>query len=321
MRGRPFVVLTAILWCFSIASAADYPARPIVFIVPFAAGGPTDALGRMLAERMGGILGQPIIIENVAGAAGSVGVGRVVRAAPDGYTMSVGNWNTHVLNGAIYSLGYDLVGDMEPVALLPFGPQLIVARKDVPANNLADLVAWLKGRDATVGTSGVGSAAHVSALLFEKETGAKFTFVHYRGAAPAMNDLVGGHIDLMFDQAANSLSHVNAGAIKSYAVTSATRLKSAIDIPTVDEAGLPGFYVSVWFGLWAPRGTPEGIVAKLSAAVRETLADPAIQEKLAKGGQSVPPLDQMSPGALKAMQAAEIAKWWPILRSANVKAE
>jgi tripartite-type tricarboxylate transporter receptor subunit TctC len=320
MGKRFLVTAIAAFWCLS-ALAADYPTHPITFIVPFAAGGPTDTLGRMLAERMSGILGQIIVIENTAGAGGSVGVGRAVHAAPDGYTISVGNWSTHVLNGAIYPLGYDLIADLEPVALLPSGLQLIVARKNLPAGNLGELISWLKRNQATVGTAGVGSAGHVSALFFQKETGSQLTFVHYRGAGPAMIDLVGGHIDVMFDQSANSLPHVRDGAIKSYAVTNRERLVSAPDIPTVDEAGLPNFHIAVWHGLWAPRGTPESVIAKLNSAARAALQDPALRERLSALGWAFPLPDQTSPAALGAVQKADIAKWWPILKSANVKAE
>jgi len=321
MRKRLLIAGIAAFWCFSSALAADYPTRPITFIVPFATGGPLDSLGRMLAERMGAILGQRIVVENVAAAGGSVGVGRVVHAAPDGYTISVGNWSTHVLNGAIYSLGYDLVNDLEPIVLLPSAPQLIVARKNLPASNLGELISWLKSNQANVGTAGIGSAGHVSALLFQRETGAQFAFVHYRGAGPAMVDLIGGHIDVMFDQSSNSLPHIRDGTIKSYAVTSRARLAPAPDVPTVDEAGLPNFYIAVWNGLWAPRGTPESVIAKLNSAAQEALRDPSLRERLAALGQDVPRPDQASPAALGILQQAEIAKWWPILKSANVKAE
>ena len=321
MRKLLLVATVTTFWCFSSVLAADYPVRPVTFIVPFAAGGPTDTLTRMLAERMGGILGQRILIENVAGAGGSVGVGRAVNAAPDGYTISVGNWSTHVLNGAIYSLRYDLINDLEPIALLPSGLQLIVARKSMPANNLGELISWLKSHQAVVGTAGVGSAGHVSALLFQNETGAKITFAHYRGAGPAMLDLVGAHIDVMFDQSANSLPHVRDGTIKPYAVTSHARLVSAPDVPTVDEAGLPKFYIAVWHGLWAPRGTPESVVAKLSSAAQEALRDPSLADRLAAVGGVFPRPDQASPAALKTLQKTEIAKWWPLIKSANVKAE
>ena len=321
MRKQLLVVAITIFSFFSAALAADYPGRPITLIVPFAAGGPTDTLARIFAERMSKSLGQPILIENVVGAGGSLGVGRVVHAAPDGYTISVGNWSTHVLNGAMYSLGYDLINDLEPVAPLPGGPQIVVTRKGVPASNLGELIAWLKGRQTTVGAAGVGSASHVSALLFERQTGVNFTYVHYRGAGPALADLAGGHIDLMFDQSVTSLPQVRGGAIKSYAVTSPMRLASAPDIPTVDEAGLPKFYVAVWHGLWAPKGTPANIIARLNAAVCDALADSTVQQILAMAGQNVPETDQRSPAALGSLQKAEIAKWWPILKAASIKVE
>jgi tripartite-type tricarboxylate transporter receptor subunit TctC len=301
--------------------AADYPTSSITLVVPFAAGGPTDTLGRMLARRMNAVLGQSVIVQNVTGAGGSLGVGRVVHAEPDGYTVSLGNWSTHVINGAIYPLDYDLISDLKPVALLPSAPQLIVARNDVPATNLKDLVAWLKGRNVNVGTAGVGSAGHVSSLLFERQTGAKFVFVHYRGAGPAMVDMVRGTLDVMFDQASNSLPHVRAGEIKAFAVTSEARLSVAPDIPTVDEAGLPNFHVSVWSGLWVPKATPNSDVARLNAAVRAALADTALQEKLIALGLDLPKPDAMSPEALARLQRAEIDKWWPIVKAARMKSE
>ncbi|HEY1543165.1 MAG TPA: tripartite tricarboxylate transporter substrate-binding protein [Xanthobacteraceae bacterium] len=301
--------------------AADYPTSSITLVVPFAAGGPTDTLGRMLARRMNAVLGQSVIVQNVTGAGGSLGVGRVVHAEPDGYTVSLGNWSTHVINGAIYPLDYDLISDLKPVALLPSAPQLIVARNDVPATNLKDLVAWLKGRNVNVGTAGVGSAGHVSSLLFERQTGAKFVFVHYRGAGPAMVDMVRGTLDVMFDQASNSLPHVRAGEIKAFAVTSEARLSVAPDIPTVDEAGLPNFHVSVWSGLWVPKATPNSVVARLNAAVRAALADTALQEKLIALGLDLPKPDAMSPEALARLQRAEIDKWWPIVKAARMKSE
>lgn len=321
MRKWLLVAAAALLLHAPSGRAADYPTSPITLVVPFAAGGPTDTLGRMLAERMSATLGQSVIVQNIAGAGGSVGVGRVVHAAPDGYTVSLGNWSTHVLNGAIYSLDYDLIKDLKPVALLPSAPQLIVTRKDIPATNLKDLIAWLKGREVTVGTAGVGSAGHVSSLLFERQTGAKFVYVHYRGAGPAMIDMVGGHVALMFDQASNSLPHVRAGEIKVFAVTSRARLASAPDIPTVDEAGFPNFHVSVWSGLWVPKATPDSIVAKLNAAVRTALSDRVLREKLAALGLDMPTGDDVSPMALASLQHAEIGKWWPIVKAANMKGD
>jgi tripartite-type tricarboxylate transporter receptor subunit TctC len=306
--------------CTAPVMAQTFPAKPVTLVVPFAAGGPTDTLARTLAGPMGVALGQPIVVENVTGAGGSIGVGHVIHAAPDGYTVSIGNWSTNVLNGEIYDLPYDLIKDLEPVALLPSAPQLIVAKKSMPPKNLGELIRWLKERQAAVGTAGVGSAGHVSGLLFQKITGASFSFVHYRGAGPAMLDLLGERLDVMFDQASNSLPNVKAGTIKAYAVTRKTRLASAPDIPTVDEAGLPGFYISVWSGLWVPKGTPAGVVAKLNAAAVKALADPQLQKTFAALGQDLPRPDQHTPAALAKLQKAEIDKWWPLLKAANVKA-
>jgi len=321
MRKHLFAFLIAAFSCVGSAGAEDYPAKPVTFVVPFAAGGPTDTLARTLAEPLSAALGQSIVIENVAGAGGSIGVGRAVRAAPDGYTISVGNWSTHVVNGAIYALGYDLINDLEPIAVLPSSPQLIVTKKGVPADNLGELISWLKRNQAAVGTAGIGSASHVSALFFQGKTGAQFALVHYRGAGPAMNDLVGGHIDLMFDQSANSLPHVRSGRIKAYAVTNKMRLASAPEIPTVDEAGLPNFYIAVWHGLWAPKGTPPDVITKLNTAAMKALAQPSLQKRFADLGQDLPEPDQRIPAALAALQKAEIDKWWPILRAAKIKGE
>lgn len=320
--AKQFLVLVfALLSALPFAHAQDYPSHSITFVVPFASGGPTDALGRTIAERMSRILGQSIVIENVAGAGGSIGVRRVVHAPPDGYTISLGNWSTHVLNGGIYSLDYDLIGDLEPVALLPSAPQLIVARNDIKASNLADLIAWIKENRVTLGTAGVGSAGHISAVQFEKLTGTKLTLVHYRGGGPAMIDLIGGHIDMMIDQSNTSLPQVRDGKIRPFAVTSQTRLASAPTIPTADEAGLPNFHVAVWHGLWAPKGTPTDVISRLSAATREALSDPIIRQRLESLGQYIPAPDQISPAGLKDLQKAEIKKWWPILKTAGIKVE
>ncbi len=301
--------------------AADYPSHQITFIVPFAVGGPLDSIARTFAPRMSSLLGVPIVVENIAGAGGSLGVGRVVQASPDGYTVGVGNWSTHVLNGEIYKLNYNLISDLAPIVRLPGSPQVLVSRKDHPARNLAELTGWLKQNRATMGTAGVGSAGHVSALFFEKRTGVQLTLAHYRGAGPAMADLIGSHIDLLFEQSATALPQVRSGTIKPFAVTRATRLPSAPDIPTADEAGLKDFQVSVWNGLWAPKGTPDAVIAKLNSAAGQVLADPALRDQWTNIGMDIPSTEDTGPAALAALQEAEIAKWWPVLTAAKIKAE
>jgi len=305
------------------ATAQDYPSRPITMIVPFAAGGPTDVVARILAEGMRASLGQPVVVENVTGAAGSIAVGRVARSAPDGYTLSIGHWSTHVVNGAIYKLPYDLLTDLAPVSLLVSNPQLIVANPNVPATDLKSLVEWIKSNPDKVsaGTAGAGSASHIGGIYFQNFSHTSFQFVPYRGTGPAMQDLISGHIQIMIDQSSNSLPQVRNKLIKAFAVTSKTRLAVAPDIPTVDEAGMPGFYISVWHGLWVPKDTPKPIIAKLAAAVRAAFADAATRKRYLDLGQEIPSLEQQTPEALGAFQKAEIEKWWPLIKAANIKVE
>jgi tripartite-type tricarboxylate transporter receptor subunit TctC len=307
----------------SPARADDYPSHPITVIVPFAAGGPSDAMMRILGERMKTSLGEAILIENVTGAGGSIGVGRAVRSPPDGYTISFGHLGTHVANGAIYKLGYDLVADLEPVVLLPSNPMVVVSKNAVPAKSLGELLAWLKARSApaAAGTAGAGSGSHIAGLYFENVTGIKLQYVPYRGTGPAMNDLVAGQIDLIVDQTSNSINQIRAGTIRAYAVTDDKRVEQAADIPTTDEAGLPGFHMTLWSGLWVPKRTPKEIVAKLNAAAVEALNDPQVRKQLENLGLQMPPPDKLTPEALGDWQKAEIAKWWPMIKAANVKVD
>ena len=324
VRKLCFGSAIAALAFIGAAAAQPYPSHPVTLIVPFGAGGPVDTLARALSEAMRLSLGQPVIIENVTGASGTIGVGRAVRAAPDGYTVSIGNWPSHVVNGAIYALQYDVLKDFEPVARLPSNPYVIVARKDLPASNLQELVAWLKANPdkATQGTAGPGSGQHVSGVYFQNVTGTRFQFVPYRaGSSEIMRDLVAGHIDLTFDQAITALPHVRSGRVKAYAVTSNNRLAAAPDIPTVDEAGAPGVYISTWYGMWVPKSTPQEAIRKLTAAAMDALADPTVRERLAGLGQEIPPREQQSAEALAAHHKAEIEKWWPLIKAANIKAE
>jgi tripartite-type tricarboxylate transporter receptor subunit TctC len=322
-RRTVLAAFAAVLISGGNALADKFPSRPITIVVPFAAGGPSDAMARILAERMKVTLGETILVENVTGAGGSIGVGRAVRSPPDGYTISFGHLGTHVANGAIYKLGYDLVTDLEPVALLPSNPMIVVSKNAVPAKSLSELLAWLKTRPtpATAGTAGAGSGSHIAGLYFENVTGIKLQYVPYRGTAPAMNDLVAGQIDLIVDQTSNSIGQVRAGNIRAYAITDSKRVESAPDIPTTDEAGLSGFHMTLWSGLWVPKDTPKEIVTKLNAAAVDALNDPAARKQLENLGLQMPLKDQLSPEALGTWQKAEIAKWWPMIKAANVKVD
>ena len=305
-----------------VARAQGYPSRPITLVVPFAPGGLADLTGRIVAEGMRPSLGQTIIVENVGGAAGNIGTGRVARAAPDGYTLVLGIWNTHVANGAIYSLQYDIVRDFEPVALLADAPMLLVASKTVPANDLSEFIGWLKANPdkASMGTVGAGSPPHLLGVWLQKQTGTRFALVAYRGAGPVIQDIVAGQIETTFVNLASSLPHVHAGSMKAFAITAKNRSAAVPDIPSVDEIGLPGLYFSLWAGLFVPKGTPKNIISRLNAAAVTTVDDPAIRQKLLEQGLVIPPRQQQTPEALGDYQKAEIEKWWPIIKAAGIKA-
>jgi tripartite-type tricarboxylate transporter receptor subunit TctC len=305
-----------------IAAADTYPSRPITIVVPFAAGGGTDILARILAEHMGGLFGQTVLVEDVAGAAGAIGVERVVRAPADGYTLSVGTLTTHVLIGGLYKLNFDLLNDLAPIAELASEPLMICVRKSLPVNNLQELIAWLKANPAkaNAGIPGAGSTGNLAGIAFQNATGTKFQFVPYRGDGPAVQDLVAGNIDLMIEPSSNFVAQVQAGTIRALAVAAKTRHPGLPDVPTTDEAGMPGFYASIWFGMWAPRATPKDILAKIDQVAIRTLADPGVRARMDKLGDQVAPLDMQKPDAFAAFQKAEAAKWWPIIKAANLKA-
>jgi tripartite-type tricarboxylate transporter receptor subunit TctC len=319
----PAVIIASVIALPAAASAQAYPSRPITVVVPFPAGGSIDTVARVVGERMKMSLGQPVIVENVTGAGGSIGVGRVAHAAPDGYTIGIGNLSTHVINGATYALSYDVAKDFAPIALLTSEPMMAAARKTMPAADLKELVAWLKANPdkATAAVGGTGDITQIDDLLFQRQTDTRFQLVPYRGTVLALNDVIGGRIDLVLMQSSSLLPQVGAGNLKAYAVLSPKRLAAALDVPTIDEAGLPGFYVPYWFGLWAPKDTPKDIVRTLNAAVVEALADEAVRGRLNELGREVVPLDQQTPDALAALQRAEIAKWWPIIKAAGIRAD
>ena len=323
MRRPLLLTLAVALLATGPALAQSYPSRPLTMIVPFPAGGATDTLGRFLAERMRGILGQPVVIENVAGAAGSIGVGRAVRAPADGYTLSIGTSTTHMLTGGLYALPFDLLADLEPIVLIGSEPLLVAGRKALPVESLQELIGWLAANPdkATVGVPGVGAVGHLTGLSFQKQTGTRFQTVPYRGNAPALQDLVAGQIDLMIEPSSNFLAQLRAGALKTFAVTAAVRLTSAPEIPTTDEAGLAGFHASLWYGLWVPKGVPAEIVTRLNAAMVETLADPAAQKRFGELGILMTPRERQNPEALRAFQKAETERWWPVIKAANIRGE
>ncbi len=321
MRKLLVAVMLSTLAGIGIAAAQSYPSRPITMIVPFAAGGITDIVARLVSERMKTSLGQPVIAENVAGAGGTIGVTRLFRSAPDGYTLAIGQWTSHVGAGAMYSLPFDYLKDFEPVSMLSIGPLWIIARNDLPAKDLRELIAWLKANPgkASAATIGPGSGAHMCLVYFQNMSGTSFQFVPYRGAAPAMQDLLAGQIDLFCPEAGQTLSQYRAGSIKAYAVLTQKRWFAAPEVPMIDEAGVPGLHMPFWHGLWAPKGTPKDVIATLNGAVVDALADPAVRRRLTDLGHEIAPREQQSPAALAAYHKAEIEKWWPIIKAANIK--
>jgi tripartite-type tricarboxylate transporter receptor subunit TctC len=318
---RMLAVACALIAPTASVLADEYPSRSIALVVPFSAGGPTDTLGRILAERMGRSLGQTVLVENVTGAGGTIGNSKVIKATPDGYTAMIGHIGTHVFAPAVMGLPTNYLNDFEPVAVVATNPEVIVSRNGFPAKNLQELVAYVKANPGKVsyGTGGAGTPAHIMAADFSQRV-APLNIIHYRGSAPAMQDVVAGHVDLSFDQAATGLTFARSGKVRAYAVTSPTRVPSAPDIPTVDEAGLPGFYMSIWHGIWLPKGTPPEIVARLNGAVREALADPEVRKRFAELGQEIPPPEQQTFRGLATLHKAETEKWVPIIKAANIRA-
>jgi tripartite-type tricarboxylate transporter receptor subunit TctC len=316
-------VLSAAVQTAPAALAQNYPSRSIIMVVPLSVGGSTDVIGRIVAQSMGEALGQTVVVENTTGAGGTIGEGRISRAAPDGYTFGIGQWGTNVATGAIYNLPYDLMKDFEPIGLIATQPFFITARKTMPANNLKELIAWLReqGDKANAGNSGVGSPSHVGGILLQQAVGAPITMVPYRGAGDSTAALLAGQIDVLLNTPALSVAQMKAGSIKVYAVTAKDRIASAPEVPTTDEAGLPGFYFSFWHAIWAPKGTPKDIVAKLNEALRKALANPATKKKLIDLAQDIFPPEQQTPEALRSFQQAEIDKWWPIIKKAGIKAQ
>jgi tripartite-type tricarboxylate transporter receptor subunit TctC len=317
------VIATAALLCTGAAQAEVYPSHPLALIVPFPAGGPTDTLARIITDRMRVTLGQPIVIENVTGAGATIGVGRAVNAAPDGYTFVLGNWTSHVGPGAIYKLPYDVLTDLAPISMVSATPLMIVGKTAIPADDGKGLIAWLKANPnkASAATVGVGSAAHVCMIYFRDKTGTQFQMVPYRGGAPAMQDMVAGQIDLMCAEASQTLPYLRGGKMKAFAVMSKSRWPAAPDVATMDEVGVPGMDISFWNALWTPKGIPNEIIAKLNAAVVEALADPTVRQRLTDLGHVIATREEQTPQALAAFHRAEIEKWFPIIKAANIKPE
>lgn len=303
------------------ASAQGFPSRPITLIVPFSAGGPTDTIARLMAQGINKALGQSVVVDNVTGASGAIGVGRTARAAPDGYTIGIGSWSTHVVDSAVNALPYDTYEDFQPLAMVAINPQVLIGKASLPAQNMQELVKWIKidPKRVLVGTTGPGTAAHIAAVYFANKIGVELTYVPYRGAAIIVQDMIGDRIDLLFAQASQAIGFVRAGTVKGYAVTAKTRLAALPDVPTVDEAGLPGLYVTLWHAIWAPKGMPKEVIEALNGALTKTLADPVIQKRLIELGQDIPSLEQQTPQGLAAYHKAEIEKWNPLIKAMKIK--
>jgi tripartite-type tricarboxylate transporter receptor subunit TctC len=318
-----FAILAVLAALAAPAFAQVYPSRPVTVIVPYPPGGPTDPLARIFAERMRKSLGQPVVVENVTGAAGAIGVGRAVRAAPDGYTLSFGNLASHVFSSIVYRRQFDVLTDLEPIGLLTIAPMWIVARNAMPANDVRELIAWLKANPdkATAGDVGAVSPSHLCGVYFQNQTGTRFQFAPYRGAGPMLQDLIAGQIDLACLEASSNRPYVESGQIKAFAVMTKNRWAGAPNVPTIDEAGVPGLYLPFWHGLWAPKGTPADVIGKLNAATVATLADTAVRSRLVGLGQEIPPRAEQTPAALAAFHKADITKWEPIIRAANIAPE
>ena len=321
-RFSPLIAIAAAAFALG-AYAQSYPSRPVTVVVPFSAGGPTDTIARIMSERMSRALGQPIIVENVVGAGGTIANSKVMKAAPDGYMVGIGHLGTHVIAPAVQSLAVDYVNDFDPVGMMASNPQILVGKPGLAAKDLKEFIAYVKANPDKVSSStgGPGTPSHISSVYFGNTVGAPLNIIHYKGAAPALQDVMAGHVDVTFDQAATALGQVRAGKVRPYAVTAKTRLASAPEIPTTDEAGLPGFYMSIWHAFWVPKGTPREAIARLNAAMREALADPAVRKRLEDLGQEIPAVDQQTPEALRAYHKAETEKWWPVIKAAGIKAQ
>jgi len=300
--------------------AQTYPSRPITMIVPFPPGGSTDTAARIIGDRMRPVLGQTVVIENVGGAGGSIAVGRLARAAPDGYTIDIGQWDTHV-GSIIYPLKYDLQKDFEPIGLMSVNPQLMIARKGFPADDLKGLVAHMKANPGMATFVDQNAAAKVTGILMQQSTGTTIQFIPYRGAGPAMQAMLGGQVDLMVVQAAVTLPQARAGTVKILANLSPSRSPVVPGVPTSDESGIPGLYASGWFGLFAPKGAPKETIAKLNAAMVQALAEPAVRARFSDLGLDIASREQQTPEGLAAFHKAEIEKWWPVIKAAGIKAE